>query len=124
MTIVAPNEPSFYFNVEYAGQDKRLSITAQKANPGLVTAAGHSEAVQMRNLDCNPEVKGKDCSLSVYNDANPKEHVVLHWNEPGRWVAEPGQPASDSVEYFVFAEGVEPRDLLAFAESLVPASPH
>ncbi|HSP55106.1 MAG TPA: hypothetical protein VLS25_05910 [Dehalococcoidia bacterium] len=110
------------FEVEYTGPGKRLSIGVAEFNPPPPGPGGHQQAVRIRGQDCNPDIKGKECVLTIDDDANPRGHVSLHWLERGRWVPEPepGRGVLDAVEYLVSAEGLDPQEVIAIVESLVP----
>ncbi|HSP53950.1 MAG TPA: hypothetical protein VLS25_00045 [Dehalococcoidia bacterium] len=108
------------FEVEYTGPGRRLSIGVAEFNPPPPGPGGHQEAVKIRGQECAPDIKGKECLLTVDDNANPAGHVWLHWFEHGRWVPEPGAAAVDSVEYLVSAEGLDPQEVIAIVESLVP----
>jgi len=110
------------FEVEYAGPGKRLSVAVAEFNPPPPGPGGHQEAVHIRGQECAPDIKGKECLLTVDDDGNPAGHVQLHWFERGRWVPQPGTRAVDAVEYLVTAEGLGPQEVIAIVESLVSST--
>ncbi len=117
----ADRADAYSFIVEYSGPGKWLRIGAGAFNPPPAGPGGFQQQVQIRGLQCTPD-KGRDCVLQVKDSANPKDGVWLWWNEPGEWLAEPGEAVRNSVFYLVSAHGVEPTDVMTTAESLLPAA--
>lgn len=102
------------FTVEYAGPGAMLVIAAGALNPPPGFEPGHQDRVTVR---------GQPGVLAVGDDRDPNMSSWVYWEEPGVWRPEGTEPPRERVLYLVRAQGMSPKELLAFVEALRPWTP-